>query len=90
MLQHWIRLEICADILIYSLKMKVEPSDTSYMPKLVKISAGNAFTELKELAVVSIHPRDTIVTLLSDVREVRRMKTINKIIILLFFFFKEI
>lgn len=54
--------------------MKVEPSDTSYMPKLVKISAGNAFTELKELAVVSVHPRDTIVTLLCDVREVNKFK----------------
>ncbi len=68
--QHWIRLEICSEVLIYSLKMKVEPSDTSYMPKLVKVSAGSSFNDLKELGVVSIHPRDTIVTLLSDVREV--------------------
>lgn len=50
--------------------MKVEPSDNSYMPKLVKVSVGNSFTELKELAVVSIHPRDTIVSLLSEIHVV--------------------
>ena len=57
-------------MLIYSLKMKVEPSDTSYMPSLVRVSAGNSFSTLQELVAVSISSRDTIVTLLTDVHEV--------------------
>lgn len=63
-------MEIYPDVLIYSLKMKVEPADTSYMPSLVRVSAGNSFGTLQELAAVSIHPRDTIVTLLADMHEV--------------------
>lgn len=70
-IQHWIRLELFPDVLVHSLKMKVEPSDTSYMPSLVKISAGSSFSTLQELSAVSIHPQDTVVTLLSDIHEVR-------------------
>lgn len=72
-------MELCPDVLIHSLKMKLEPSDTSYMPSLVKVSAGNSFGTLQELAAVSIHPRDTVVTLLSDVHEVgTRMDAVRK------------
>ena len=59
-----------ADICIHSLRMKVDPNDTSYMPSLVKVSGGNSFLSMTELTAVSIHPRDTLVTLLSDVHEV--------------------
>lgn len=58
------------DICIHSLRMKVDPNDTSYMPSLVKVSGGNSFLSMTELTAVSIHPRDTLVTLLSDVHEV--------------------
>ena len=40
------------------------------MPSLVKVSVGNSFSTLLELAAVSVHPRDTVVTLLADLHEV--------------------
>lgn len=50
--------------------MKVDMHDTTYMPSLVKVSAGNNFRSLIELAAVSIQPQDTVVTLLKEVQEV--------------------
>ena len=35
--KHWIRLELQPDILITTLKMKVDPADSSYMPSLVQV-----------------------------------------------------
>lgn len=68
--QHWVRLEMLPEILIQSLKMRVDSVDSSYMPSLVVVKGGSSFTSMHALATVHIHAADTIVTLLSDVREV--------------------
>jgi len=69
--QHWIRLDMQPDVLVHSLKMTVDPSDSSYMPSLVVVSGGDSFTAMNELATVNIRNTDTVVLLLSDVKEVR-------------------
>ncbi|XP_054270101.1 E3 ubiquitin-protein ligase HERC2 isoform X2 [Macrosteles quadrilineatus] len=67
--KHWIRLEMQPDIVVQSLRMKVDPCDSSYMPSLVVVSGGNSFTGLQELATVHVRNTNTIVTLLSDVKK---------------------
>ena len=69
--QHWIRLDMQPDVLVHSLKMTVDPSDSSYMPSLLVVSGGDSFTAMNELATVNIRNTDTMVSLLSDVKEVR-------------------
>ena len=70
-LQHWIRLELHPDLLIQRLSMTVDPSDSSYMPSVVVISAGDSMQSLKEIKTVHINPTDSAVTLLEDAQEVR-------------------
>ncbi|KAJ9582054.1 hypothetical protein L9F63_003637, partial [Diploptera punctata] len=67
--KHWIRLEIVPDILIHSLKMTVDPLDSSYTPSLVVLSGGDSFSTMNELATINIRNTDTVVTLLSDLKE---------------------
>lgn len=50
--------------------MKVHPSDSSYMPSLVVVSGGISYSTMQELSTVYIRNNDTIVTLLSDLKEV--------------------
>ena len=69
-LQHWIRLEILPDVLINSLIMVVEPSDSSYTPSLVVISGGQSVNSLREIKTINISSTDRLVTLLEDVQEV--------------------
>ncbi len=69
-MQHWIRLEIQNDILINRLFMRVEPSDSSYMPSLVVVSGGDSIHNLREVKTVNISATDTLVTLLQDCTEV--------------------
>jgi hypothetical protein len=69
--QHWIRMEMQPDMLVHSLKMTVDPSDSSYTPSLVVVSGGDSFTAMNELATVNIRNTDTVVSLLSDSKEVR-------------------
>ena len=71
LLQHWIRLELHPDLLIQRLSMTVDPSDSSYMPSVVVISAGDSMQSLKEIKTVHINPTDSAVTLLEDAQEVR-------------------
>jgi E3 ubiquitin-protein ligase HERC2 len=59
------------DVLIHSLKITVDPSDSSYMPSLVVVSGGDSFTAMNELASVNIRNMDTVVLLVSDLKEVR-------------------
>jgi E3 ubiquitin-protein ligase HERC2 len=59
------------DVLVHSLKITVDPSDSSYMPSLVVLSGGDSFTAMTELASVNIRNTDTVVLLLSDLKEVR-------------------
>lgn len=68
--QHWIRLEMLPDILLHRLYMKVEPSDSSYMPSLVVISAGDTLSSMKEIRAVNITSSESVVTLLQDLNDV--------------------
>ena len=67
--QHWIRLEIQPDVLIQSLKMVVDPADSTYMPSLIIISTGDNLSALKEISTVNVYGSDTSVTLLNSVKE---------------------
>ncbi|XP_066595212.1 E3 ubiquitin-protein ligase HERC2 [Prorops nasuta] len=67
--KHWIRLEMLPGILVHSLKISVNPLDSSYMPSLIAVNAGDSFTNLVELATVSVRNTDTTVTLLQDIKE---------------------
>ncbi|RZF37934.1 hypothetical protein LSTR_LSTR005434, partial [Laodelphax striatellus] len=67
--KHWIRLEMQQDILVQSLKIRVDPVDSSYMPSLISVSGGISFSSMQVLSTVNIHTTNTIVSLLSDVRE---------------------
>ncbi|XP_015510519.2 E3 ubiquitin-protein ligase HERC2 [Neodiprion lecontei] len=67
--KHWIRLEMLPGILIHSLKMTVNPEDSSYMPCLIVVSAGDSFASLLELATITVRNTDKIVTLIQDLRE---------------------
>lgn len=58
------------DILVKRLYMRVEPSDSSYMPSLVVVSAGDNVHSMKEVKTINIGPTDTLVTLLQDLTEV--------------------
>jgi E3 ubiquitin-protein ligase HERC2 len=64
-------MEMQPDILVHSLKMTVDPSDSSYMPSLVVVSGGDSFTAMNELAAINIRNTDTVVSLLYDLKEVR-------------------
>lgn len=59
--------------------MTVDPSDSSYMPSVVVLSAGDSIQTLKEIKTVHISATDSVVTLMEDAHEVRRYKV--------FFFF---
>jgi hypothetical protein len=50
--------------------MRVEPSDSSYMPSLVVVSGGDTLSTLKELKTINIGMTDDTVVLLQDVNEV--------------------
>jgi len=69
-LQHWIRIELHPDLLIQRLSMTVDPSDSSYMPSVVVISAGDSIQSLKEVKTVHISATDSLCTLLEDAQEV--------------------
>lgn len=55
------------------LVMVLDPKDGSYMPSKIRISAGQSFSNLKELKTVSVSLSgdSTEVLLLQDVKEVR-------------------
>lgn len=59
-----------SDILIHSLKIGVDPKDDTYMPFLIVISGGSSFSNLHELNTVYVRANDSVVTLLSDIKEV--------------------
>nr|CAD7427832.1 unnamed protein product [Timema monikensis] len=67
--KHWIHLELFPDVLVHSLRMTVDPADSSYMPSLVVVNAGDTFATMRELSTVNIRTTDTVVTLLADVKE---------------------
>ena len=67
--QHWIRLEIQPDVLIQSLNMVLDPADSTYMPSMIVLSAGDNLTALKEITTVNVFNNDTNVSLLSSLKE---------------------
>lgn len=50
--------------------MGVDPTDNSYMPSVVVVSAGTSVSSLSELNVVNVRNTDTSVTLLSNMEQV--------------------
>ena len=66
---HWIRMEMLPGILIHSLKLVVNPQDSSYMPSLIAVNAGDSFDNMTELWSINVRHTDSIVTLLQDVKE---------------------
>jgi len=69
-LQHWVRLEIQSDILIHRLYMKVDPADSSYMPSLIVVSAGDTLNNMKEVRTVNIPSTESLVTIIQDINDV--------------------
>ncbi|XP_043254504.1 probable E3 ubiquitin-protein ligase HERC2 isoform X2 [Colletes gigas] len=67
--KHWIRLEMLPGILVHSLKIVVNPKDSSYMPSLIAVNVGDSFNSLGELATISVRNTDTNVLLLQDTKE---------------------
>lgn len=67
--KHWIRLEMRQGVLIHSLKITVNPRDCSYMPSLIVVSGGETFSNMLELATITVRKTDTTVTLLQNVKE---------------------
>ena len=67
--QHWIRIEMQPDVAIQTLKMVVDPADSTYMPSLVVISGGDTIATLKEICSVNVFNMDTVINLLSNVKE---------------------
>jgi len=50
--------------------MSVEPSDSSYMPSLLTVSAGSSIPMLRELRTVTVDPSDRCVVLLDNITQV--------------------
>ncbi|XP_017887257.1 E3 ubiquitin-protein ligase HERC2 [Ceratina calcarata] len=70
--KHWIRIEMMPGILVHSLKIIVNPQDSSYMPSLIAVNVGESFNSLVELTTIrdiSVRHTDTSVLLLQDVKE---------------------
>ena len=47
-------MELHPDVVVYSLKMLVDPADGSYTPSLLIVSMGDKLSSLKETAVVAV------------------------------------
>nr|XP_012152188.1 PREDICTED: E3 ubiquitin-protein ligase HERC2 [Megachile rotundata] len=67
--KHWIRMEMFPGILVHSLKIAVNPQDSSYMPSLIAVNVGDSFNDLVELAIISVRHTDTSVSLLQDTKK---------------------
>ena len=53
-------------MIIQSLKMVVDPADSTYMPSLLVISTGDNLSALKEISTVNVYGTDTSVSLLTS------------------------
>jgi len=63
-------MEMQPDVLVSLLTMSIEPTDSSYMPSLVTVSAGSSVQSLHELCTVTIEPNDRRVVLLDNLTQV--------------------
>lgn len=68
--QHWIRLEMMPNVAVESLRMLVDPADSSYMPTLLVIRWGNSLSKLCQVTTINVAPSDNNVTLLHGIKEV--------------------
>ena len=57
---------------MHSLRIQVDPADSTYMPSVIVVSGGEMLSSLKEIVSVNISPTDRIVTLLSNLKEYLR------------------
>jgi E3 ubiquitin-protein ligase HERC2 len=60
------------DVLIHSLRIQVDPADSTYMPSLMIVSGGDSLSGLKEVVTVNLSSTDRVVTLLSNLKEFYR------------------
>ena len=67
------------DVLMHSLRIQVDPADSTYMPSVIVVSGGEMLSSLKEIVSVNISPTDRIVTLLSNLKEYLRYIEIGKL-----------
>lgn len=58
------------DVIIKTLKIGVDPADSSYMPSVIIVSGGTSFSFLEELNAVYLNYADTSVTILSNMARV--------------------
>lgn len=58
------------DIIIKTLKIGVDPADSSYMPSVIIVSGGTSSSSLEELNAVYVRHIDTSVTILSNMARV--------------------
>lgn len=67
--KHWIRLQVHENILVHSLSINVSPLDNSYMPLMVAVRTGETVATLRDFSWVAVKATDTVVPLLSDLRQ---------------------
>ena len=60
------------DVLIHSLRIQVDPADSTYMPSLIVVSGGENLSVLKEISTINLSPTDRVVTLVSNLKEFYR------------------
>ncbi|XP_040568701.2 LOW QUALITY PROTEIN: E3 ubiquitin-protein ligase HERC2-like [Lepeophtheirus salmonis] len=70
--RHWIRLEIKPDIVVHSLKVKLDPADNTYMPSSIMISVGDNPNALTEIDKISVSVNDKLVNLLNNTLDYHR------------------
>lgn len=58
------------NVMLHRLKILVDPLDVNCKPSLVIVSAGPSAHSLREMRAIHISTTDSLVTLLSDVRDV--------------------
>ena len=67
------------DVLMHSLRIQVDPADSTYMPSVIVVSGGEMLSSMKEIVSVNISPTDRIVSLLSNLKEYLRYIEIGKL-----------
>lgn len=65
-----------SNVLIHRLRMLVDQRNLNSKPSLVIISAGTSVHTLREIHAVHVAATDSLVTLLTDVKEVRLISSL--------------
>ena len=60
------------DVLVKTLRIQVDIADSTYMPSVVQVNAGDSLNSLRELTTVTTAVTDKIVTLISNLKEYHR------------------